>query len=60
MLFVIGTPMSKGIFDGLRLLGLLSLRQEDCFLDLPLLFLSLFLERIVVLLDFPLVLCGVI
>jgi hypothetical protein len=60
MLFVISPSMSIGILDGLRLLSLLLLGQEDCFLDLPFLFLSLFLERIVVLLDFLLLLCGVI
>jgi hypothetical protein len=60
MLLVNSPPLSIGILDSLRLLSLLSLGKEDCFLDLPLLFLSLFLERIVVLLDFLLLLFGVI
>ena len=60
MLFVISPPVSKGNLDGLSLLGLVSLRQEDCLLDLYLLFLSLFLERIIVLLDFLLLLDCVI
>ena len=59
MLLVNSPPLSIGILDSLRLLSLLSLGKEDCFLDLPLLFLSLFLE-IVVLLDFLLLLFGVI
>ena len=60
MLLVISTPVSIGILDGLSLLGLLSLGQENCLLDLSLLFLSMFLERIIVLLDFLLLLHSVI